>query len=188
MRKRRKNCLFMEPDAQEEVCDKNRKNELLYKLPPGKKYHIYISHAAAQETQAKLIGKALESRFLLRCLISTCDYSSDRTICDNMHHELLKSVSVLLLLSPEFFKSKLCDVEARLAVQLSYDLNFDLKIIPVLVHDLNADTQLPLFLQPFACIAALREVDCSAQIKEAFYKSGIIVISKKFSGKELDIY
>lgn len=121
----------MEPDAQEEVCDKNRKNELLYKLPPGKKYHIYISHAAAQETQAKLIGKALESRFLLRCLISTCDYSSDQTICDNMHHELLKSVSVLLLLSPEFFKSKLCDVEARLAVQLSYDLKFDLRIIPV---------------------------------------------------------
>lgn len=89
---------------------------------------------------------------------------------------------------PWVFQSKLCDVEARLAVQLSYDLNFDLKIIPVLVQDLNADTELPLFLQPFACIDALREVDCSAQIKDAFYKSGIIVISKKFSGKEIDIY
>lgn len=184
MRKRKTNCLFMVPDAQGEVCPKNRKNEMLYKLPPGKKYHIYISHAAAQETQAKLIGRALESRFLLQCLISTRDFTSDQTICDNMHYELLKSVSVLLLLSPDFFKSKWCDVEARLAVQLSYDLNFDLKIIPVLLQDLHVDTDLPAFLKHFSCIDAQKEADCSAQIKEAFYKSGIIVKLNNSSGKE----
>lgn len=53
----------MEPDAQEEVCDKNRKNELLYKLPPGKKYHIYISHAAAQEHRQNLLVKPLRVDF-----------------------------------------------------------------------------------------------------------------------------
>uniref|UniRef100_A0A8W8J5X0 TIR domain-containing protein n=1 Tax=Magallana gigas TaxID=29159 RepID=A0A8W8J5X0_MAGGI len=168
---RSENCLFKVPEAQGDDNNDNQKNEMLYELPQGKRYHMFISHAAEEETQAKLIGRALESRFLLRCLISARDSTSDQTMYDNIHHELMKSISVLLLLSPNFFKSKLCDVEARLAVQLSYDLNINLKIIPVLLQDLNSDTELPLFLQPFACIDALREVDCSAQIKEAFYKS-----------------
>lgn len=181
---RSKNCLFKVPDAHGDEYDDNRKNEMLYKLPPGKRYHVYISHAAAEETQAKLIGRALESRFLLQCLISPRDFTPDQTICDNIHHELMKSISVLLLLSPDFFKSKWCDVEARLAVQLSYDLNINLKIIPVLLQDLNSDTDLPLFLQPFACIDAQKGADCPAQIKEAFYKSGIIVNMNHSSGKE----
>lgn len=62
-------------------------------------------------------------------------------------------------------------MEARLAVQMAYDQNFNLRIIPVILRDLNRDSDLPpkTFLKPFACIDAEEEDDCPAEIAEAFY-------------------
>lgn len=87
---------------------------------------------------------------------------------------MLKSVNVLLILTPSFLKSLWCDVEARLAIQMSYDPNFHLQIIPLKLRDLSADSDLPPFLKPFECIDAQRESDIPARINKALYHIGRI--------------
>lgn len=165
---------LLESDTQNNTCDEEQYHPIFYELPPGKKYHLYISHSDEDETQALKIGRDLESRFFFRCMISGRDFLPGTWICDNIHHEMLKSVNVLLILTPSFLKSLWCDVEARLAVQMSYDPNFNLQIIPLKLRDLGADSDLPPFLKPFECIDAQRESDIPARLNNALYHIGRI--------------
>lgn len=160
-------------DIQEDTCDEELKSPILYELPPGKKYHLFIAHSAIDGQQALKICKELESRFLLKCMFFDRDFMPAKRIDENIQHEMEKSVKVLLLLSPDFLDSHWCDMEARLAVQMSFDRNFDLRIIPVLLRDLDPDNDLPPFLKPYVCIDAQKEYDCTAKIHEAFYYTGV---------------
>lgn len=96
---------LLESDTQNNTCDEEQYHPIFYDLPPGKKYHLYISHSDEDETQALKIGRDLESRFFFRCMISGRDFLPGTWICDNIHHEMLKSVNVLLILTPSFLKS-----------------------------------------------------------------------------------
>lgn len=165
---------LLESDTQNNTCDEEQYHPFFYELPPGKKYHLYISHSDEDETQALKIGRDLESRFFFRCMISGRDFLPGTSICDNIHHEMLKSVNVLLILTPSFLKSLWCDVEARLAVQMSYDPNFNLQIIPLKLRDLGADSNLPPFLKPFECIDAKMESDIPAKINKELNHIGMI--------------
>lgn len=165
---------LLESDTQNNTCDEEQYHPFFYELPPGKKYHLYISHSDEDETQALKIGRDLESRFFFRCMISGRDLLPGTSICDNIHHEMLKSVNVLLILTPSFLKGLWCDVEARLAVQMSYDPNFNLHIIPLKLRDLGADSNLPPFLKPFECIDAKRESDLPAKINKELNHIGMI--------------
>lgn len=165
---------LLESDTQNNTCDEEQYHPFFYELPPGKKYHLYISHSDEDETQALKIGRDLESKFFFRCMISGRDFLPGTSICDNIHHEMLKSVNVLLILTPSFLKSLWCDVEARLAVQMSYDPNFNLQIIPLKLRDLVADSSLPPFLKPFECIDAKRESDLPAKINKELNHIGMI--------------
>lgn len=160
-------------DSRNNTSDEEQYNTISYELPPGKKYHLYISHSEEEAIQAMQIGRNLESRFFLRCMLSDRDFTPGERICHNIHHEMLKSVNVLLILTPSFLKSPWCDVEARLAVQMSYDPNFTLQIIPLKLRDLDADSDLPPFLKPFVCIDAQRESDVPAKINNTLYHIGM---------------
>lgn len=161
-------------DTQKNTSDKEKNHKMFYELPPGKKYHLYIAHSAVDETKVMQISNDLESRFNFRCMIPDLDFIPGKTTSENIHSEMEKSVNVLLFLSPEFLSSFFGDMEARLAVQMSYDQNCNLRIIPVILRDLDEDSDLPPFLKPFACIDAKEEDDCPAKITEAFYYTGII--------------
>lgn len=141
-------------------------------LPTGKKYHIFIAHSALDGDQALQICKELESRFLLKCMYFDRDFTPAKRIDENIQHEMEKSVKVLLILSPDFLDSHWCDMEARLAVQMSFDRAFSLRIIPLILRDIDADKDLPPFLKPYVCIDARKEYDSVAKIHEAFYHSG----------------
>lgn len=160
-------------DFKEETCDEELKSPILYELPPGKKYHLFIAHSAIDGQQALKICKELESRFLLKCMFFDRDFMPAKRIDENIQQEMEKSVKVLLLLSPDFLNSHWCDMEARLAVQMSFDRSSDLRIIPVLLRDLDPDNDLPPFLKPYVCIDARKEYDCTAKIHEAFYYTGV---------------
>ncbi|XP_061176078.1 uncharacterized protein LOC133185031 [Saccostrea echinata] len=97
-----------------------------------------------------------------------------KQIDENIQYEMEKSVKVLLVLSPDFLNSHWCDMEARLAVQMSFDQKFSLRIIPLILHGLDTDNDLPPFLKPYVCINARKESDVSAKIHEAYYHSGVV--------------
>lgn len=60
-------CDFL-TDIPEDTYDGENKSPILYELPPGKKYHLFIAHSAIDGQQALKICKELESRFLLKCM------------------------------------------------------------------------------------------------------------------------
>lgn len=165
-------CDFL-TDIPEDTCDGEHKSPILYELPPGKKYHLFIAHSAIDGQQALKICKELESRFLLKCMFFDRDFMPAKRIDENIQQEMEKSVKVLLLLSPDFLNSHWCDMEARLAVQMSFDRSSDLRIIPVLLRDLDPENDLPPFLKPYVCIDSQKEYDCTAKIHEAFYYTGV---------------
>lgn len=115
------------------------------------------------------IAEDLECRFSLRCMIPDRDFIPGKSTRKNVLDEMEKSVNVLLLLSPDFISGYVGDMEARLAVQMSFDRDLNLRTIPVILRDLDADADLPPFLKPFVCIDARKEADCPAKINEAFY-------------------
>ncbi|XP_062594556.1 uncharacterized protein LOC134255973 [Saccostrea cucullata] len=143
-------------------------------LPSGKLYHLFIAHSAVDGDQALKICQELENRFLLKCMYYDRDFTIAKKIDENIQHEMEKSVKVLLVLSPDFLCSHWCDMEARLAVQMSFDRKFSLRIIPLILHGLDTDNDLPPFLKPYVCIDARKESDVSAKIHEAYYHSGVV--------------
>lgn len=169
-------------DGQNEISDEEQYYTISYELPPGKKYHLFISHSSEDAIEAMQIVRNLESRFFLRCMLSDRDFMAGERICCSIHHEMLKSVNVLLILTPSFLKSLYCELEARLAVQMSYDPNFTLQIIPLKLRDLDANTKLPPFLKPFVWIDAQRESDVPAKINNELYHIGILARFLWFEG------
>lgn len=140
-------CVSLGTGIKEDTYTVEIDNQVFYELPPGKKYHLFIAHSTVDHQLAVDICKELERRFLLKCMLFDRDFLPAKPIDVNAQHELERNVKVLLLLSPDFLKSQWCDMEARLAVQMFYDPNFKLKIIPVLVRGLNVDSNLPPFLK-----------------------------------------
>ena len=142
------------------------------KLLPGKKYHMFVSHAKEDaEEKANEICKELENRFGFQCMQFERDFVPGKSLAENIAAEMAKSVKVLILLSPAFLKSRWCMSEADEAVRLSYCDGEKLKIIPVLLQPLE-DRELPHSLKKYRYIDAQKVVDIPAKIFEAFYHSG----------------
>ena len=144
----------------------------MVKLSPGKKYHLFVSHAKEDvEKEAREICKELENRFDFKCMQFDRDFIIGKRLDENIASEMAKSVKVLILLSPAFLKSRWCMSEADEAVRLSYCAGEKLKIIPVLLQPLE-DEELPHSLKKYRYIDAQKEVDIPAKIFEAYYHSG----------------
>lgn len=160
-------------DAQKENdCCAKINDGIFNELPNGKHYHLYISYCDADRRHACAICSELESRFLLNCMLFNRDFSPGVHIGSEIENKMAKSANVLLLLSPDFLRNNWCDVEVNIAVQMSYDPNFNLKIIPVILRDIDAGCNLPPLLQHYVCIDAQKENDCCAKIVEAIYQTG----------------
>lgn len=160
-------------DAQKENdCCAKISDAIFNELPNGKHYHLYISYCDADRRHACAICSELESRFLLNCMLFNRDFSPGVHIGSEIENKMAKSANVLLLLSPDFLRNNWCDVEVNIAVQMSYDPNFNLKIIPVILRDIDASCNLPPLLQHYVCIDAQKENDCCAKIVEVIYQTG----------------
>lgn len=160
-------------DAQKENdCCAKINDAMFNELPNGKNYHLYISYCDADRRHAYAICSELESRFLLNCMLFNRDFSPGVDTGSEIENKMARSANVLLLLSPDFLRNKWCDVEINVAVQMSYDPNFNLKIIPVILRDIDAGCDLPPLLQHYVCIDVQKENDCCAKINEAIYHTG----------------
>lgn len=146
----------------------------VYELPYGKKYHLCIVNSKADIYEAIDLCHDLKSRFHLKCTIFShaCWVSLRDVQVKNM---MSKSVGVVLLLSPAFFKDKNCVSDMVLAVEMSNDRHFSAGIINVLLQDID---DLPLLLIPYICIEAQKTCDIAAKISEAFCQIGSSFIDK----------
>lgn len=88
---------------------------------------------------------------------------------EQMQEMMMKSVGIVLLLSPAFFKDKNCVIDMALAVEM-YERNFSAGIINVLLQDIE---ELPLLLKPYICIEAQKTCDIAAKINDTFCQTGI---------------
>lgn len=138
----------------------------VYELPYGKKYHLFIVHSNADRKEAIDLCHDLESRFNLKCIPK---FLMGPSLVEEMQGIMKKSVGIVLLLSPAFFKDNNCVFDIALAVEMN-DRNFSAGIINVLLQDID---ELPPFLKPYICIEAQKTCDIAAKINDTFCKTGI---------------
>lgn len=137
---------------------------MLYELPPGKDYHLCIANSDEDSLQASAICRELESRFLLKCMLPCQHGGSSFSITSQIGDKMSKIANVLVLLSPAFLK-----LELDYIVLMIHDSNFNSKVIPVILRDIDAGFDLPLLLRHYVCIDVQKEKDCCAKIIEAIY-------------------
>lgn len=160
-------------DARKEPYEEEEQySEMLYELPPGKYHHLYIAHSDEDRFHALVICRELEKRFQLRCMLPCRDCFPGVNTISEIEYEMTISDNVLLLLSPDFLRSELCDIAVSFAVLTSYDSNFNVKIIPVILRDIDAGCDLPPLLKHYVCIDVRKENDCCAKIIEAICHTG----------------
>lgn len=164
--------LFNEDTRKEPYEEEEHYSEMLYELPSGKYYHLYIAYSEKDFVHATVICRELESRFLLNCFLYDRDIPMAVTNSSGIIDQMTKSANVLLLLSPDFLRSQWCDFAVNMAVLTSYDSNFNLKIIPVILRDIDAGCDLPPLVKHYVCIDIQKENDCCAKIIEAIYHEG----------------
>ncbi|XP_061179032.1 uncharacterized protein LOC133187629 [Saccostrea echinata] len=140
-------------------------------LPPGKKYHLFVSYCSEDKEEARNITEQLTERFNLTCMNCNDDFTPGKSIDQNIHYEMECSLKVLLLLSTSYLKRHWCVTEAREVCQLSFtDVN-NLNVIPVL---LNPVQELPPFLKSIVYIDKVIEKDVAAKIYDAFNRTGTL--------------
>lgn len=97
---------------------------------------VYIFYFYVDCQFVYVLCKEFESRFLLNCILLGC-------ICYGwifIINYLLDRVNyVLLFLSLDFLRCIRCDLDVKFVVYKFYDLNFNLKIILVILCDIDWD-------------------------------------------------
>ncbi|XP_061176028.1 uncharacterized protein LOC133184981 [Saccostrea echinata] len=139
-------------------------------LPPGKKYHLFVSYSSEDREHANMIREQMENRFHLKCMDFERDFIPGKNIDENISDEMAHSVKVLLILSPYYVQSHWCVTEAREACTLSFTDVDNLNVIPLVLKPLHKE--LPSFLKSFVYIDAQKELDVPAKIYEAFNHPG----------------
>lgn len=81
-------------------------------LPPGKKYHLFISCSSQDMEEVNKICRDLENRFFFICMQHDRDFVIGKRLDENIQSEMAKSVKVLILMSPEYITSPWCMSEA----------------------------------------------------------------------------
>ncbi|XP_061193378.1 uncharacterized protein LOC133201599 [Saccostrea echinata] len=144
-------------------------------LPPGKKYHLFISCSSKDIQKVNKICEELEKRFFFRCMQFDRDFVPGKPLDDNIKTEMGKSVKVLIVMSPAFIDW--CMSEAHEAID-------SLKIIPLLLHPIE-DEKFPIFLKRYRYIDAQKEEDVPAKIMDAYYHSEAVKRIVKQGEQEL---
>lgn len=100
-------------------------------LRDGECFHVFISYSSIDHRWASFLIKQLESRGIKVCYHER-DFIPGRTVLENMSECIQESQKVLLVLSPEFLKSRWCLLEANMS--LFRDCLQRKPIIPVLLE------------------------------------------------------
>uniref|UniRef100_A0A3Q1FFE1 TIR domain-containing protein n=1 Tax=Acanthochromis polyacanthus TaxID=80966 RepID=A0A3Q1FFE1_9TELE len=103
-------------------------------------YHVFISYSSTDYQWTHSLINQLESRNLQVCYHER-DFTPGRTVLENMSECIQESQKVLLVLSPEFVRSRWCLLEANMS--LFRDCLERKPIIPVL---LDPGVSVPLHL------------------------------------------
>ncbi|XP_040894717.1 uncharacterized protein LOC121182335 [Toxotes jaculatrix] len=109
-------------------------------LRNGESYHVFISYSSTDYQWTHSIISHLESCGLQVCYHER-DFTPGRTVLENMSECIQESQKVLLVLSPEFVRSRWCLLEANMS--LFRDCLERKPIIPVL---LQSGVSVPLHL------------------------------------------
>ncbi|XP_069384926.1 uncharacterized protein [Paralichthys olivaceus] len=113
-------------------------------VPPalrgGDSYHVFISYSSSDYQWTHSIISQLESWGLYVCYHER-DFTPGRTVLENMSQCIQESQKVLLVLSPEFVRSRWCLLEANMS--LFRDCLERKPIVPVL---LQSGVSVPLHL------------------------------------------
>lgn len=145
----------------------------LFKLPSGKKYHLFVAHSSEDGSEVKDLCNDLEKRFHLKCMNYERDFIPGKLLDDNIYDEMKKSLKIFIVMSPNFLDSFTCVTEARQAFEMAHADGEHLKVIPILLRPGKKD--LPPFLKSYRYIDALKEKDIALKIMETFWHSGNIL-------------
>ncbi|CAJ1056220.1 uncharacterized protein LOC125887243 isoform X2 [Xyrichtys novacula] len=115
---------------------------LIYTPPlrDGERYHVFISYSSTDYQWTHSLIEQLESCGLQVCYHER-DFTPGRTVLENMSDCIQESQKVLLVLSPEFVRSRWCLLEANMS--LFRDCLERKPIVPVL---LEPGVSIPLHL------------------------------------------
>ncbi|XP_069384925.1 uncharacterized protein [Paralichthys olivaceus] len=136
----------MEPMSPLETADSQPQSavSLFSNVPPalrgGDSYHVFISYSSSDYQWTHSIISQLESWGLYVCYHER-DFTPGRTVLENMSQCIQESQKVLLVLSPEFVRSRWCLLEANMS--LFRDCLERKPIVPVL---LQSGVSVPLHL------------------------------------------
>ncbi|XP_052101667.1 uncharacterized protein LOC127735515 isoform X2 [Mytilus californianus] len=144
----------------------------VFKLPPDKKYHIFVAHSSEDSPEVKDLCIELEKRFFLKCMNYERDFIPGKLLDDNIYDEMKNSSKILIVISPSFLDSYWCITEARQAFQMAHADGDSLKVIPILLRPVKKE--IPSFLKSYRYIDALQEKDVAAKIMDAFYHSAAV--------------
>uniref|UniRef100_A0A8C4IFV0 TIR domain-containing protein n=1 Tax=Dicentrarchus labrax TaxID=13489 RepID=A0A8C4IFV0_DICLA len=86
-------------------------------LRAGECYHVFISYSSTDYQWTHSLINQLESCGLQVCYHER-DFTPGRTVLENMSDCILESQKVLLVLSPEFVRSRWCLLEANMSLFL----------------------------------------------------------------------
>ncbi|XP_034444080.1 uncharacterized protein LOC117763227 [Hippoglossus hippoglossus] len=127
----------MEPMSSQETADSQPHSavSLSPNVPPAlrgaESYHVFISYSSSDHQWTHSIISQLESCGLYVCYHER-DFTPGRTVLENMSQCIQESQKVLLVLSPEFVRSRWCLLEANMS--LFRDCLERKPIIPVLLQ------------------------------------------------------
>ncbi|XP_047195734.1 toll-like receptor 1 [Hippoglossus stenolepis] len=127
----------MEPMSSLETADSQPHSavSLSPNVPPAlrgaESYHVFISYSSSDHQWTHSIISQLESCGLYVCYHER-DFTPGRTVLENMSQCIQESQKVLLVLSPEFVRSRWCLLEANMS--LFRDCLERKPIIPVLLQ------------------------------------------------------
>uniref|UniRef100_A0A4W5N0M3 TIR domain-containing protein n=1 Tax=Hucho hucho TaxID=62062 RepID=A0A4W5N0M3_9TELE len=103
----------------------------LPKLREGESYHVFISYSSTDLRWAHSLVNSLESNGLKVCYHER-DFVPGRTVLENMSDCIQESQKVLLVLSPDFVRSRWCLLEANMSL-FRYCLE-QKPVVPVLLE------------------------------------------------------
>ncbi|XP_041795380.1 uncharacterized protein LOC121608258 [Chelmon rostratus] len=132
---------FLKDDGANEVQAADIQSQPAIPLPPSlpapptlrnrEHYHVFISYSSTDYQWTHFLIRQLESCGLQVCYHER-DFTPGRTVLENMSECIQESQKVLLVLSPEFVRSRWCLLEANMS--LFRDCLERKPIIPVLLE------------------------------------------------------
>lgn len=142
-------------------------------LPPGKHFHLFVSHASEDLNEVNDLCQELRELFSLKCFNYEQDIIGGQLIEENIRMCMEKSEKVLIILSPHYLRSQWCKGELAEALEMASKRNCCV-IIPVILKPIDISRHLPSTLKPYRCIDKEITPDVAARIAEAYHFQGTL--------------